>query len=185
MRNFFLIAVVLFFSCTNNQQTGNWKYYDGAEKEITEFDQYNATVITFLSPQCPLSENYTRTLNELENTFKIENVRFINVFPGKYYSRNTIDSFITNYNVTQSVLFDENFDLTNQLDAGITPESFIINKHGAVVYKGAIDNWAVDLGQKRQVITEFYVRDVLYALLNGSKLPYHKTTAVGCFIEKK
>ena len=114
MRNLFFITVVFIFSCTNNQQSGNWNYYDGEKKEITGFDQYNATVITFLSPQCPLSENYTRTLNELENTFKIENVRFINVFPGKYYSRTTIDSFIANYNVKQSVIFDENFDFFTQ-----------------------------------------------------------------------
>ncbi|MBP8250143.1 MAG: hypothetical protein KAX72_08570, partial [Chitinophagales bacterium] len=80
-------------------------------------------------------------------------------------------------------IFDEQSSLVNQLQASITPESFIVDNKGKVVYSGAIDNWAVDLGQKRQVITEFYVRDVLYALLSGSKIPYHKTTAVGCYIE--
>jgi hypothetical protein len=52
-----------------------------------------------------------------------------------------------------------------------------------VVYSGAIDNWAVDLGQKRQVITEFYVRDVLQALIHQQTIPYAKTQAIGCFLE--
>lgn len=61
--------------------------------------------------------------------------------------------------------------------------SFIFNTHGKLVYQGAIDNWAVDLGQKRQVITAFYVRDVLQAMIDDAPIPYTKTTAVGCFIE--
>lgn len=186
MRNIFGFVIFLMLGCTQqHNKVAEWSYYNGKENILTDFDKYNATVLTFLSPECPLSENYSKTLNDLSGTFTKENVRFINVFPGTTYSKVKIDSFIQFYEVKQPFIVDEKWNLTEQLNATITPECFVVNKEGEIIYSGAIDNWAVDLGQKRQVITEFYLRDVLYAVLSGSKIPFNKTTAVGCYIEKQ
>ena len=185
MRNIVLLFTILIFSCKPNKPVNeqNWMYVDGTEKTISDFEKYTATVITFLSPECPLSENYTKTLNDLEMAFKGNHVRFLHVFSGTYYSRDTIQQFIKTYQVKQEFVIDEKYHLAKQLNATITPESFVVNASGDVVYSGAIDNWAVDLGQKRQVITEFYVRDVLRALIHQQTIPYAKTQAIGCFLE--
>lgn len=142
-----------------------------------------ATVITFLGPECPLSENYTKTLNDLQTQFSAQHVRFIDVFPGTFYDEKAIDSFIQRYAVQQEIYLDKDQSFVKRLQASITPETFIFDEHGKLVYSGAIDNWAVDLGVKRQVITEFYVRDVVQALIQKAPVPYTKSQAVGCFIE--
>jgi len=190
MRNILFLICSLLFACDGDIQQNElpinkYAYFDGNEKEIVDFDKYNATVLTYLSPECPLSENYTKTINDLEQTFQHNNIRFINVFAGKYYSRAAIDSFKIAYALTQSEIYDETFILAQTLNASVTPEVFVINAKGELVYAGAIDNWAVDLGQKRQVITAFYLNDVLGAIVNNTPIPYSKTTAVGCFIETK
>ena len=150
---------------------------------IDDLSSHPATVVTFLGPECPLSENYTKTLNDLQQQFSGAGVRFIAVFPGAFYSEAAIDSFIALYHVQQEIFLDSDFSLVKKLQTTVTPETCIFDSTGKVVYRGAIDNWAVDLGQKRQVITEFYVREVLQALLDHTLLPYQKTTPVGCIIE--
>lgn len=64
--------------------------------------------------------------------------------------------------------------LAKYLKATTTPEVFVLNNKGEVVYSGAIDNWAIDLGEKRQVITEFYLKDALNALLQNKKIAVKK-----------
>lgn len=190
MRNVIIILFCFIVACNNKSEeksiaaTG-WQYYDGTNHELNDFNSYKGTIITFLAPECPLSENYTKTINDLEQNFKTEGFRFINVFSGKYHSREAIDSFLTAYQVAQVAIFDETFSLAQWLQATVTPEVFVVDSMGKVVYSGAIDNWAVDLGQKRQVTTAFYVRDVLTAIKNGATIPYTKTTAIGCFMEMK
>ncbi len=190
MRNFLFIICSLLFACNGNVEqnkllVAKYAYNDGSEKELIDFDKYTATVLTFLAPECPLSENYTKTINDLEQFNSNNNIRFINVFAGKYHSRAAIDSFKIVYGLTQNDIYDETFLLAQTLNATVTPEVFVINNKGELVYSGAIDNWAVDLGQKRQVITEFYLKDVLAAIVNHTAIPYSTTTAIGCFIETK
>jgi hypothetical protein len=61
----------------------------------------------------------------------------------------------------------------------------VVDSHGKTLYRGAIDNWAVDLGQSRPVITENYLSDVLHSIAQGRDVPVRETKAVGCFIERK
>ncbi len=151
---------------------------------LNDLDKFKATVITFLSPDCPVSENYTKTLNEIKSEYGTKfQVNFINIFPGNYYSVGKINSFINSYNIQQTSLCDKELLLVAHLNASITPETFVVNNKGAVVYSGAIDNWVVALGDKRQVITEFYLKDALQAIIHNEKIKINKTTAVGCFIE--
>ena len=158
---------------------------DFSNKEITlsEIPDHKATVITFLSPECPLSENYTKTLNDIQLEFEEKGIDFINMFPGTYYSGEEIHTFVQTYKLKQNNLPDKKLLLVKYLKATTTPEVFVLNNKGVVVYSGAIDNWAIDLGEKRQVITEFYLKDALNAILQNRKVTISKTKAVGCFIE--
>lgn len=182
-----IVMLLIWSGCHSDADISNISLTDrnDTEHQLSNFDLYAATVVTFLGPECPLSENYTKTINDLDSVFSEKGVHFVNIFPGTFYSKQAIDSFINTFAVRQNCLQDEDYALVKRLHATITPETFIFDTNGKLVYSGAIDNWATDLGQKRQVITEFYVHDVLDAMLNGKPLPYTKTTAVGCFIETK
>ncbi|MFI5172562.1 MAG: hypothetical protein ACHQFW_09230 [Chitinophagales bacterium] len=155
----------------------------GERVYLDEFENYPATVITFLSPECPVSENYTQTINEISTAYR--DIRFINIFPGKYYSIDKINGFINDYHLGQINFLDADLFLSIYLKATVTPETFVLGRDGKIKYSGAIDNWAVDLGSKRQVITEFYLKDALEAVINEMPVAKNKTKAVGCFIEKQ
>ena len=141
------------------------------------------SVIIFFSPECPLSENYTLTSNTLFHKYSSDSIQFIGIIPGKQYNMEEINKFQTKYNLLYPIYLDEEKELTNYLGANITPECFVLNKNKNVIYHGAIDNWAVDLGKKRTLVTEHYLNDAIQHVLNAIAIDKTYVEAVGCYIE--
>jgi len=145
--------------------------------------QNKPVVFIFLSPECPLCQSYSIRINELQQEFKNDSLEFIGVVAGNFYPKQQIRQFLIKHQLNLTVLLDPDFKLTNTLQASITPEVFLTKPGGSVVYSGAIDNWAIDLGQKRPVISEHYLRNALISLRSNSPINPEKTKAIGCFIE--
>ncbi|MFN4083755.1 MAG: redoxin domain-containing protein [Bacteroidia bacterium] len=143
-----------------------------------------ATVIMFISPQCPLCQSYSLTINQLYQQYAKEQIRFVAIIPGKSFTQLEISTFKNKYKM-QNIEFyiDEELQLTQRLNATITPEVFVINPKQQLIYQGRIDNWAYELGKKRAVITEHNLKYVLENVVNDKPVIYTKTKAVGCFIE--
>jgi len=141
-------------------------------------------VFVFLAPDCPLSQSYTLTLNQLRAKFGNAGVGFYGVVTGDKYDSKEIDGFITEFQIGLPMVLDPKAALAQFFGATITPEVFMVNTEGMPVYQGAIDNWAPELGQHRTVITEHYLLDALDSFIQTGKVSVHKTKAVGCFIER-
>src|SRR4030095_12989178 len=112
-------------------------------------------------------------------------VAFYGVIAGNGFAKTEVDEFVGAYKIAIPVLFDPDFALTDFFHAVITPEAFIVDSRGKILYRGAIDNWAADYGQHRRTITEHYILDGLNSWLQGGDVPIKETKAVGCFIERK
>jgi hypothetical protein len=140
-----------------------------------------AAVFVFLAPDCPLSQNYTLTLNNLRTQFQASGMESYAVFE----SDAGVDDFVSTYKLTLPVIRDRDFRLADFFGAMKTPEVFAVDSAGKLFYKGAIDNWAPELGQHRTVITEHYLLDALNAFLQHKDIPVKETKAVGCFIERR
>jgi peroxiredoxin len=140
-------------------------------------------VFIFLSPECPLCRNYSTRINELQNEFENDTTIFVGVVGGTFYSRNEISEFLIRHKLRLPLLLDPKFELVKALNASITPEVFLMLPDGNVGYQGAIDNWAISLGQKRLAPSEHYLREALISLNQNKPISITKTSAVGCFIE--
>lgn len=157
---------------------------DGSMMDLESLKQNTASVFVFVAPDCPLSQNYTLTLNELAKQFESKSVQFYGVIAGDWFDKSEIDEFITTYNTQFPILLDRDFRLAKLFDATITPEAFTVDGDGNILYQGAIDNWAGELGQHRTVITEHYLRDALTRIVLGKSVQITATQAVGCYIER-
>lgn len=142
-----------------------------------------ATVVYFLSPECPLCQSYTLTINNIAKSYQTKPIDFIGIIPGKEYSLANILNYKRSYKLNLTILVDEQLKLTKQLGATITPEVFVLSPQGKIIYQGRIDNWAYELGRKRKVITEHNLIDAIEATLRAKPIKTTKTKAVGCFIE--
>ena len=165
-----LIFILFFFSCSNSK------------KRHHLLINYEAKVLVFLSPDCPLCRNYTKDLQEILSYYKDE-IAIYGVVPGKHYSKFEVDSFLNYYNLPLEIIYDPNFSLVKDLGATITPEVFLIDDKNKIRYQGLIDNWLGELGRRRTVITELYLKDALESYLHGEEIKTKKTKAIGCFIE--
>jgi AhpC/TSA family len=142
-----------------------------------------AAVFIFLAPDCPLSQNYTATLNDLRMKFQASGIEFYGVFAGRAAAEGAED-FARTYRIQFPVLPDVDFRISDFLKATATPQAFVVNGSGHTVYAGAIDNRATELGQRRMVITEHYLLDALESVVEGRQVRVERTRPVGCFIER-
>ena len=70
----------------------------------------------------------------------------------------------------------------NAARATITPTAVVVDRRGAVRYRGRVDNLYAALGKTRQQITSRDLRDALDAVLAGRRVAHPETEAIGCFI---
>ena len=139
------------------------------------------TAIIFLSPDCPICQNYAATLKNLQKTYQSE-VILIGIFPGNGYSTRDYQRFRDTYRLNFTLLVDRPNALSKILGATTTPEVFLLNANRDVMYTGAIDDWVVALGRKRSKPTQLYLADAIAAYTSGQLIRVPKTPAVGCFI---
>jgi thiol-disulfide isomerase/thioredoxin len=138
-------------------------------------------VVVFLSTSCPLSQKYTLTLNELSKEFNGK-VKLYGVFADAEPIRKEYQAFKKKYNINFELLVDKHKQLVRSLTASITPEAFLLHK-GNVLYHGAIDDWAIELGKTKKSASVNFVRNAIHnAMANKEIIPAY-SKPVGCFIE--
>lgn len=193
MKRIFYGLVVFFFlhsgcKSENEARTGlssiNLLTLQQEKLNLSFIKQYKAAVFIFLTPDCPLSQNYTLTLNNLQEQYSKDSIFFCGIIPGNSVAISDVEEFVSNYKIDFKVLIDRDLILTEYLSATKTPEVVVINAGGDVVYKGAIDDWAIDLGSHRNTVTQHFLADALNALNAHSLIKIKKTKPVGCFIER-
>lgn len=157
---------------------------DLSDQQVALSQFKNSTVVfIFLSPECPLCQNYSLRINELQLEFENETLHFIGVVAGKFYPKPEINEYLVKHRMRLTVLLDTDFELTRALQATITPEVFVSAPDGTIAYSGAIDNWAINLGQKRLETSEHFLRNALLSMRQKTPINPAKTKAIGCFIE--
>lgn len=153
---------------------------DGKVVRLSSFDKKLRAVV-FLSPECPLSRNYSLVLNQLREENK-ETTDIVGVFPGTSYLPKDYQAFREKYKIKFPLLTDSAKRLVGKLGAKVTPEVFLLDAHDKILYSGAIDNWAIDLGQKRSKATIHYLADAIASAVQGRPIALVSSKAVGCYI---
>jgi len=152
-------------------------------KPIEIFKENEINVLLFLSPECPLCQNYAPTIQEIQKSYSDKSVSFFGVVSGDFFSREDILKYKLKYGLNFPILLDPEINLAEELGASITPEAIVFAGDNKIIYQGAIDNWAISLGQKRIQASAHYLSDAIGNHLDGKKINPKKTEAVGCFIE--
>ncbi|TVR77445.1 MAG: hypothetical protein EA412_11125 [Chitinophagaceae bacterium] len=183
-----LLLPAFFWGCSNQNYIDNiteipLKNLEGEVKKLPSLDDGGFYVVIFYSPECPLCIDYTYSYNAIVQNWNNDNFNFYTIFPGAFYEADEIRFFRSKYNLQSDILLDRENKLATAFNAKVTPEVFVIDNSGKVLYSGAIDNRMPELGVRRTEITEFYLKSTLKALSTNEQLKYTRTEAVGCLIE--
>lgn len=138
-------------------------------------------VLLFLSAECPISQKYAPILRGMQQQHP--EVKFLAVFT-KWDKTSDVKEYLENYPLSILTFRDKKNSLIKTIDARITPEAFLFDKNGVLIYRGAIDNWFYALGKYRTETTENYLVDAIQLLLNNEPIKIKQTDAIGCIIEK-
>ncbi len=158
---------------------------EGGTVDLGVIQSHHATLFAFLDPECPLCQNYSLTLNKLYAEYTSADIPFYGIIPGEFTTREKVRAYMKKYDISFPVLLDPDYRLTEVMSATVTPEVVLVSGSEERLYQGAIDNWAYQLGKKRQVITEHYLQDALEAVRMGKAIPVGSTDAIGCFIHSE
>jgi thiol-disulfide isomerase/thioredoxin len=141
-----------------------------------------ATVFVFLSESCPICQSYTLPLKELYKKYSKKNIRFVGVFPNDDVTIKDLAEFKKTYAIPFELILDSAGTLTKKLKATITPEVFVEDGNGKIIYSGRIDDSFYAVGKRRKVVTTHELSDALAAYILNTEIRVPKTQAVGCII---
>lgn len=136
-------------------------------------------VILFFGLECPICQKYVPELNRIYEEYS-SRIDFEVIIPERTEAK-SISKFTSDYNVNFPINIDKN-GRTHSLNPTVTPEVFLFDSTGKLIYQGAIDNWFYALGKYRTEPSEFYLRNALESILAGKKPNVEKTEAIGCLI---
>jgi thioredoxin-related protein len=165
------------------------KLYDvlsGQSYSINDKKGERGTLVIFSCNTCPfVIANQDRIHNIQLNAQRMKiGVVIINSNEAKRDADDSKDA-MKNYGNEQKFiapyLVDVNSDFANAFGATRTPENFLFDKDGKLVYRGAID----DSPKDESLAKQHYLLDAMSALMQGKEVTTKTTVSSGCSIKRK
>ncbi|MCE9564137.1 MAG: redoxin domain-containing protein [Planctomycetes bacterium] len=157
---------------------------DGTATKFDSVQGKAATVVVFVSFECPVSNSYIAGLNELAKTHAEKGVSVVLVCPTED-PRDAVAKSAAGHKLTIPVLLDSKKELAAGLTATHTPEAFLLDSEGKVRYRGRIDDGYSARLKRNPVVTTHDLDNALTAVLAGKAVSTPFTKAIGCEIELK
>jgi thiol-disulfide isomerase/thioredoxin len=139
-------------------------------------------VLIFVTQDCPVSNAYVPTINQLVKDYSKKKVGFFLVHVDTTLTREEAAKHANEFGITCPVLLDPDHKLVKKAGATITPTAAVYSKDGKLQYLGRIDDLFPELGVRRLKPTKHELRNALDAILAGKRVPVSRTAPVGCII---
>lgn len=142
----------------------------------------SAAVLVFTRTDCPVSNRYAPTLRDLDERYRSRGVEVFLVYVDPRQSADDIRAHLREYDYPCRAVADREHRLAVETGATITPEAVVVDRQGALAYRGRIDDRFVELGKERVHPTSNDLADAIDAVLAGRAPGVSRTKAVGCYI---
>jgi peroxiredoxin len=160
------------------------KSVDGTERTLADVKKPAGTLVVFTCNHCPFAKRWETRIVELGNAYASKGVGVIAV--------NANDPKVAEedaYDVMQQrakergmqfpYVVDETSNVARAFGATKTPEAFLFDKDGKLVYHGTID----DNGENASKVEKRYLKDALDAVVAGRDVAVKETKSIGCGIK--
>jgi peroxiredoxin len=138
-----------------------------------------ATVVVFLSFDCPNSNGYTPTLLDLHKEFGGRGVKLVGISETDL-TADELKAKVKEYALPFPVFADAKQAVADAFKAKITPEAVVLDHNLVLRYRGRIDNLFTDRLKRAPKVTDHDLHNALEDLLAGKPVRTPVTKAVGC-----
>ncbi len=162
------------------------KSINGKEVSFNDEMNKNGLLVMFSCNTCPVVRGYQPRTNEICKYAMSKQIGVILLNSNEAY-RDNGDSFndMIQYgkknDYTWDYVIDNNSVMANTFGANRTPECFLFNKNGKLVYHGAIDNNANSADE----VTRKHLAIAMDEMIAGKEVSVTETRSVGCGIKRK
>ncbi len=136
------------------------------------------TVVMFIATQCPVSNAYNQRMAALHNEYASRGVKFVAINSNRQENAAEVAEHARQH-FPFPVYKDERNVVADRFAASVTPETFVIDKTGTIVYHGSIDD-----SQELSRVKEKRLNGALDAVLAGKPVQTPQTKAFGCTIKR-
>ena len=160
------------------------KNVDGKEVTLAEVKGTAGTLVVFTCNHCPYAKAWETRIVELGNAYRAKGVGVIavNANDPKAAPDDSFESMqlrAKDRGIQYPYVVDATSNLARAFGATRTPEAFLFDKDGKLVYHGAID----DNAQEPDKVTARYLKDALDAVVGGKDVAVKETKSIGCGIK--
>lgn len=152
---------------------------DGKEHSLSSLKGKSGIVLIFIATRCPVSNGYNERMERLAEDYKAKGINVIGINSNVTELAAEVRAHAAEKHLTFTILKDDGNKIADRLGATRTPEAYVLDASGKLMYHGRIDN-----SQNPAHIISNDLRDALDALIAGK--PIQKTTgaAFGCTIKR-
>jgi peroxiredoxin len=160
------------------------KNVDGAELAIEDVRGKKGTLVVFTCNACPWVKAWETRIVELGNAYASRGIGVIAINsndPGQVAE----DGYEAMQNRAKQrrmkfpYVVDGTSEVARAFGATRTPEAFLFDADGKLVYHGTVD----DNAREPQKVSKRYLRDALQSVSQGKDVPVQETKALGCSIK--
>ena len=148
-----------------------------------DFKTKKAVVVVFMGTECPINNAYMPVLAELAKTYANKGVQFLGVNSNSNDTPAQIAGHAQKNHLPFPVLRDPANVVADQFGAMRTPEAFVLDAEGRVLYQGRIDD-QFGVAARRPAPTHRDLVDALDEVLAGKPVSVASTKVAGCYIAR-
>ncbi len=176
--------MVLIFTaaCTDSPKTvDNFTLsdYDQKEHSLNDYAGSKAIVLMFFSTRCPVSNSYNERMEKLYQTYGKKGVTFLGINSNAMEDIKEIKKHALEKNLNFTLLKDVNNVIADKLNVSVTPETFILDHNGNILYHGRIDD-----SMNESDVKSHDLKNALDEVLAGKRVSTPLTKIFGCSIKK-
>lgn len=160
------------------------KGVDGKEVSFKELMGSKGLLVIFSCNHCPWVKAWQARMVALGNEYSQKGVGVVAVNSNDTaaYPDDDMDHMVAQakeHGYQFPYVMDATSEVARAFGATRTPEAFLFDAQGKLVYHGAID----DNAEKPQEVKKTYLADALAAVVAGKPVPVAETKALGCSIK--
>jgi peroxiredoxin len=139
-----------------------------------------AVAVIFVATKCPVSNAYNTRMAALGKEYAAKGVLLVGINSNKTEPAAEVKEHAEKHGFTFPVLKDDGNKIADAYGATRTPEVFVVDPKGNLLYHGRIDENQDDAKNVRSPD----LRNALEAVLSGKPVPTAETKAFGCTIKR-
>ncbi len=136
------------------------------------------TAYFFLGSLCPCTDAHRHSIMELMSLAPKKRIKLVAVFPNKGESVELVEHFFKGIGFKMTYIIDSTNRWVRKFDAKKTPQVFLVNEKGRVVYSGPIDDSVENLGRVKNA----YLKNAVLDLADGRPVAIPRAEGSGCWI---